>query len=109
MLSRIQMIVVIVREQHHVERRQLADRRRDRDENAGARERNRRRAHSEDGIGENAHAVRFEQQRAVAEPRDAQAGRAAPCATRRSAISTGISIVGTRFLPPKKNSRMIAS
>jgi hypothetical protein len=69
------VIVVIVREEDGVERRQLGDRRRHGMKAARTGERQRRGALAEHRIGQDAHAVGLEQHRRVAEPRDAQAGR----------------------------------
>jgi hypothetical protein len=68
-----QVIEVIVRQEHRVERRQLGDRRRHRVEPPRPGEADRRRALAEHRIGQHPRAVELEQHRAVAEPGHAQA------------------------------------
>ena len=103
------MIVVIVRQQHHVERRQLADRRRDGMESLWASEGEWRRARAEHWIGEDAHAVDFDDERAVPEPGDAQAGRRNRRRPHRNGILHWNGDAWFARAPAKKRSRMTGS
>jgi hypothetical protein len=69
-----EVVVVIVREQHGVERQELGERRGRCVEALGAREGDGGGAESEDGIGEHAVSVDLQQYGAVTQPRDPQAG-----------------------------------
>ena len=80
MVRAAEVIVVVVREQHGVERGQLVERRRARGGSAsGPAKRHGRGALAEDRIGEDAQAVELEQHRAVAEPGGAKAGLGGAC------------------------------
>ena len=72
----VEVVVVIVRDDHRVDRRQLGERdAAARTSAAGRPSRQRRGALAPDRIGEHAVAVDLDQHRRVAEPGDAQAGR----------------------------------
>jgi hypothetical protein len=70
-----QVVVVIVRDQHRVERRQLRHRHGRRMKSLGPRKRHRPETIAEHGIRDHALAVDLEQHRRVSEPRDAQPRR----------------------------------
>ena len=78
----VEVVVVIVRDDHQVERRQRLERHRHRLEALRAGEPQRRGARSPHRIGQHAHAVDLDQHRRVSEPGGAQAagGRLAPSA-----------------------------
>ena len=64
----VEMVVVIVRDDHEIERRHCAQKHRHRLEPLGAKKPQRRRARSPHRIGEHPKAVDFDQQRRMAEP-----------------------------------------
>ena len=74
----VEMIVVIVGDEHHVHGRQCAERNRDRLEAFRTREPGRRRARSPDRVGQYAQPVDLDQHRGMAKPRRTQPGAGCP-------------------------------
>ena len=81
----VEVIVVVVRDHHRVERRQLGERERRRVPGARADAGDRRRAVAPERIGEHAVAVELDQHRRVSEPGHAQPGRRRRLEARRVA------------------------
>src|SRR5215831_5506113 len=71
----IEMIVVVVRDDDGVELRERIEPRRRRMKALGARERQGRSATAPHRVSEDAHSIDLDEQRRVAQPRDAKAGR----------------------------------
>ena len=76
----VQVVVVIVRDQHRVHRRQIPQAHRNRLKALGPDQPERRRALAPDGVGQHAHAIDLDQHRRMTEPGHSQAagGRALP-------------------------------
>ena len=100
----VEMVVVVVRHDHEVDRRHRAQGNGHGLEALGAGEPRRRRARSPDRIGEHAQAVDLDQHRGMAEPGGAQpaGGRLAP--RPRADSSMAAAPRGTRRSPPQRNS-----